>query len=521
MKLTERKTVLLLFLAALISRILIFVVFGNELIVGSDQIDYIGLGHHVAAGNPQGVLHTYWPPLFPMVLGLAEVFIDGLVFPAVVVAVLAGSVAIPLIYYFVKQSYGRPEAVIAAVLAIFYPHLINSVFAIGSENIYLLLIILCLYTGWKAVTSDSLLYYAITGGIVGLAYLSRPEAIGYPAFFIAAILVRNLWQRKEFLRRSATYCGVFLAAFLLFATPYLIYLRGETGRWTVSGKTEINTVMGDYSRVAEKVYESEVEPTISLETGRVVLYLIAGNLIEINKSIPYLVPPIVTVFVGLGLFATGWGAPRAKREIYLITFCVLTLLGYAAAVVQTRYFYILLPIILGWAAKGILAFGSWFRSSTRDVNGVVTPRIKPTYMHAICLAVLLLYLLPLNFFMRSRREAWHDRPYEERAAGIWLSENARPMAKVFSARKITPFYAEAIQVSPKTTELSQLLDEVRNSDIEYVVSGDRGNKRNPFLEDLEKELQVDPGFELVYNNDENDDYTISIYKRKQATHVSK
>ena len=513
MHLTERKIVVLLFLAALISRILIFVLFGNQLIVGSDQIDYIGLSQHVASGNFGGVLHTYWPPLFPTLLGIAKIFVGGLVAPAIVVAVLAGSAAIPLIYYFVKQSYGRSEAVIAALLAIFYPHFINSVFAIGSENIYLVLITLCLLTGWKALTSDSLLHYALTGAIVGLAYLTRPEAFAYPVFFVGAILFRNLWQRTAFLKRSAMYGGVFLAAFLLFATPYLLYLKSETGSWTISAKTEINTVMGDYSKVAAKDNDGEIEPTISSKTVRVLLYLVAGNLIEINKSIPYLVPPIVTVFMGLGLFATGWSGARAKREIYLITFCVLTVLGYSAAVVQTRYFYILLPIILGWAAKGILAFGNWFRSTTSDSNFAAS-RVRAAYVPAICLAVLFLYLLPLNFFMRAPRDVWQERPYEERAAGIWLSQNAGPMATVFSARKITPFYAGAVQVSPKSTELDQLMDEIRTSGVEYVVSGDRGNKRNPYLEDLEEELRTDPGFELVYHNSDNPDYKIWIFKRK-------
>jgi hypothetical protein len=404
--------------------------------------------------------------------------------------------------------------VIAAVLAVFYPHLINSVFTLGSENVYLILITLCLYTGWKALTSDSLLNYALTGAIVGLAYLTRPEAFAYPVFFVGAILCRNIWQRTAVIKRSALYGGVFLAAFLLLATPYLLYLRSETGTWTISAKTKINTVMGDYSKVAAKDHDGETEPNVSLKTVRVLLYLVADNLIEINKSMPYLIPPIVTVFMALGLFTTGWGWARAKREIYLITFCVLTVLGYAAAVVQTRYFYILLPIILGWSAKGILAFGNWFRSSTSNWSFAVLRGRVAAYVPAICLGILFLYLLPLNFFMRPARDLWRERAYEERAAGTWLSENARPMATVFSARKIAPFYAGAVQVSPKSSEIDKLIDEVRASGVEYVVSSDRENKRNPYLKDFEDRLMVDPGFELVYHNDENPDYQIWIFKRK-------
>ncbi|HEX6280088.1 MAG TPA: glycosyltransferase family 39 protein, partial [Pyrinomonadaceae bacterium] len=301
--------------------------FPDELFVGSDQVEYIRHARNFASGDPGGLLDTYWPPFFPFVLGLAYLFSNDLVLPSVAVAVLFGSLAVPLIYYFVRQSYGHREGLIAGVLAVFYPHLLNSVFDLGSENVYLVLIILCLFTGWKAITSDSLLYYALAGGLVGLAYLTRPEAFAYTAFFIGVVLFRNIWKKEQFIKRSLIYGGTFLIAFLVFAAPYLVYLKGEMGRWTISSKTEINTVMGDYTNPAAVDGDRLINPTLSLRTGADLLRSFSFNMVAINKSLPYLIPLGVMIFISLGLFATDWTSTRAKREAYLISFCLLTIVG--------------------------------------------------------------------------------------------------------------------------------------------------------------------------------------------------
>ena len=505
---TERKTVILLFLAAVVTRVLLFVVFADELIVGSDQVEYIRLGQNFAAGNFHGVLDVYRPPFFPMLLGLASLLIQGLVLPAVMIAVLAGSIAVPLTYYFVKQSYGERDARLAGMFAVFYPHLLNSVFSIGSENVYLVLITLCLLTGWKALTSDSVLHYALAGGLVGLAYLTRPEAFAYTTFFIGAILVKIVWKKEQPVRRLLLFGGVFLISFLLFATPYLLYLKTETGNWTVSGKTTINTVLADHEAAAL----NEVGEAESRETAAVLVMNIVSNLVQVNTILPYLVPLGVGLFIALGLFGTIWGAERLKREAYLIGFVVLTVLGYTLAVVQTRYFYVLLPIAFGWAARGIYFFAEWFRSSARKLKLPAPVVAVADYTPALCLVVLFLYLAPLSFFMRSKADSWQERAYEEKAAGIWLKDHAPAMSKVFSPRKLPPFYSGTVQVSPRSTEIDVILNQIKTEGVEYVVISDRSVRRNSYLEGLENGLQSTPGFSRVYLNEDNPDFKISIYK---------
>lgn len=508
---------LYLFLVAVVVRVLIHVVFANDLILGSDQIDYVNMGRKFSSGDLGGVLNTYWPPLLPALIGFVSLFVDDLTLPAVVVAVLTGSLVAPATYLLVRQSYDHSAALIAGVLAVFFPHLLNAVFDVGSENVYIVLITGSLIAGWNVLSSDSLKYCIVAGVLLGLAYLTRPEAFAYPAFFVSLILLKAWWNKAS-LRPAVLSSALLLLTFSAVATPYLLYLRAETGSWTISDKTEINTVMGEYSQVIGRNPAAEAsEPNFDVATTILLLKIFGFNLVQIHKIIPILVPLPLMVFVAIGLFSTGWSRGRMAREIYLLTFCLLTVIGYAAAVIQTRYFYILLPVVFGWGAKGIVAFGSWLRQTARGIdNRFLNSFATSSFLPASCVALVLLYTLPLNFFMSSHETAWRDRPYEERAAGVWLRDNAGPKSIVFSARKVAAFYGEAVQVPPPSNDFEEVFESIRSGNVEYVVSGQREFRRNPFLKDLESRMESSEVFERVYTNTEHPDYRISIFKRNRV-----
>ena len=513
---TERRTIVLLFLTAVVVRSLLHLVFADDLVVGSDQIDYINLGRGFAAGHPGGLLDPYWPPLLPFLIGMVGLFIEGLTLPAIVVAVVAGSLVVPVTYYLARQFYDATTAKVAAVIAIFYPHLLNATFAAGSENVYVALIGTCLITGWKAITSASTKYGILTGVLLGLAYLTRPEAFAYPAFFIALILLKGLVGGISF-KTSARLSAALLVAFVAIATPYLIYLKTATGTWTISGKTGINTVLAEPGLLGpgEGKSASDQTPAILLAAA------VGSNLLQVSKALPILAPLPIVIFIALGLFSADWSPDRTKWELLLIGFCLLSVAGYVVAVVQTRYFFILLPIFSGWAAKGIFAFSDWFyRTTLRLKNQGLVSFAGSYYLPSLCLALLFVYLLPLNFFVTSSEAAWRDRPYEERAAGLWLRENAGPGTRVFSARKVPAFYGEAVQVPPTSTDFENVFEAIHGGDVDFVVAGRRELSRNPYLRDLESRMQSSPQFEMVYTNTEHPEYPISIFKRRDREGVS-
>jgi 4-amino-4-deoxy-L-arabinose transferase-like glycosyltransferase len=515
-ELKEWQTVLLLTVVGFAYRGLHFVLFANMIIPEHDATRNIMLGRNFASGNLYGVLDDYWPPLYPILLGIMTYVVNDLVLPAIIISTVAGSLAIPLTYYFVKRSYSRREAVIAAVIAIFSPYLINSVFALGSENIYLLCILGALITGWKGWVKGSAIYYFVTGILLGLAYLTRPEAIGYPIFFIALAIAKSLWQKLPARKMLVQIAAVFIG-FALLSTPYILYLRSETGSWTISGKTRQNLASGIFS---EEVTQRETdqfgsEPRTEGPTVKAIVVNFIENMREVQGGIVQLFPILLLVLAGLGIFGERWGKDRLIRETYLLTFCVLTVAGYAATWVLERYLYVLLPIFFGWIALGVVRLEKWFRESAPSwTYGRYLSRVTYGTFAAGCLTLIFLYLFTSNFYVRSKESEWQGRAYEERDAGIWLRENGKASPAIFSASFRPVFYANGKQYWERAKDIGEILEQIRNAHADYVVDGERTHRQSPYLKDLTEILQNDPDYELVYQRNDHPGHKISIFRRK-------
>jgi 4-amino-4-deoxy-L-arabinose transferase-like glycosyltransferase len=510
----EWKTVILLTLAAFGFRILHFVVFANELVVGGDQMQNITLARRFASADFYGVLDVYWTPLYPILIGIVSFFSHSLTLPSVIISVLAGSLAVLFTYFLVKQSYGQREATIAAAIAVFYPHLINSVFGIGTENVYFLWMTAALFIGWRGLKNNSAGDFLMTGILLGLAYLTRPEAFGYLVFFVSIAIGKTLFGGKLSARNSTVPIAALLLGFIILAAPYLFYLRSATGIWTISGKVANNVAAGALQD-NEESDAPDVAANSEKQTGKILVRAVVLNLIEIQKIFNYLFPILLMIFVALGLFGEQWDKERLKRESYLIAFCLITVFGYALAVSQVRYFYILLPIFFGWMACGIVQLERWLNKSMQEwFPNRFFYLISSKSFVILCIIFIYLYVLPVNFYMRPTEKAWRDAAFEERDAGLWLKKNGKPSPVIFSAGFRPVFYAEGKQIMPVTTDVSEVLAQIKQSQPDYIIIGNRSLKRHPYLKNLAEILVNSPEFERIYQNNGQPEYQISIFARK-------
>ena len=509
----ESRKVVLLFLLSLGYRFLHFFLLANKLVASSDATTYIKYARRFASGNFYGVLDTYWSPLYPVLIGIVACFTDKLLLPAIIVSIITGSLAAPLTYYLVKQSYGQREAFIAGIIAAFFPYLLNSTFGLGTENSYLVWITGALILGWKGLKSNSAKDYFFTGILVGLAYLTRPEAIGYLLFFAVFVFCKNLRQRNLISSTLITQIAVLLLGFAILAAPYVIYLRSETGSWTVSGKvrknvTAINLAESDDNDDADEDDNNESQ------YGKVVpVKYFALHFRKVHEIFTELLPFFLLIFVALGLFKNQWNKERFQRETYLIFFCFLTVLGYVATVPLIRYFYVLLPIFFGWIALGIVYFSAWFSESVRVwLPKNLSNRLDNKFIVILCLIFIFGYMFPANFYVRSKKSDWQRAAYEERDAGLWLKENGKQSAKILSITKRPVFYAEGIRYKPISKDTDEIISQIKENKIDYVIVSQRSYKQSSFMENLDLILQNNPDFKLVYKNDPQPGYKISIYK---------
>lgn len=512
----EQKRIFLITLGATLYRIAIYLFFAGDMVVSNDQMQNIRLAQKFAAGNFYGVLDTYWTPLYPILIGIVSKFTSTPVISSVVVSIAASSLAVPLIYYFVREFYGVSEALIAIMIAVIYPHLINSFFEIGTENIYLIFILGALLAGWENLKRPALKHAMLTGIFLGLAYLTRPEAFGYLLLFIAFIFFGAKIRGKINLGFTTLQVAALLFTFFIFAAPYLIYLNRATGHWTLSGKMQTNLAAGMIQDNIDENAESNVAQFGGKASKPKILLVSFGrSLIEIQKILAYLVPSGLMIFVGLGIFRQRWKARYLSSLVYLCSFCAATITGYALTVSQTRYFYILLPIFFCWIAAGIVELKAWTAEHAGVFGtGLLHRFLKLRYIAPLALVSIFSYMLPINFFMIPTDKAWRERAYEERDAGLWIKNNGTKEMRIFSASYRPVFYAEGLQIQPRDADLPDLINQLRNSAADYVIVSDRSLKRHEYLEEFNKYVRNSGDYELVYSQHYGSDYHIDVFRPK-------
>ncbi len=114
--------------------------------------------------------------------------------------------------------------------------------------------------------------------------------------------------------------------------------------------------------------------------------------------------------------------------------------------------------------------------------------------------------------MRSSEGAWQFSQYEQRNAGLWLKENAKPAPIVMSNDFRPAFYAEGKYVPLYSDNINEVLAEAFAKQVDFLVIDERNIKPTSQLSSLLNGPQNSPQLELVYQATEHQGYKIVIYR---------
>ncbi|HEU4595737.1 MAG TPA: glycosyltransferase family 39 protein, partial [Pyrinomonadaceae bacterium] len=338
----EARAVLGWTLAAFVVRLLL--AWRVEHVISPDGVEYVRLGRNLVSGHLAAGMSTYFPPLYPLLVGLASlVFGDGEL-AGRFVSVVAGSLLVVPAYALAREWYGERAAMVAAALVALHPVLAYYSTVVLTEATYTLLFTCGVLAGWTALSGRRARAYALAGAAFGACYLLKPEAVGFVVLLVALVLCRKLFDRAHTLRLAARQALALCAGFALAASPYLLYLWGYTGGLTLSGKTGGHVLQGS-RRVAGEVGPHLDGPPPGLTD--VAVQLLKALRFE-YELFNLLFPFAFVVLAALGLFRERWTRERAWREGYLFAFLLATLAGYAVTLPNIRFFVPLVPLVLCW-----------------------------------------------------------------------------------------------------------------------------------------------------------------------------
>lgn len=282
-------------------------------------------------------------PLNPILSGLFGAVLGGVEAGGMAAAAVFSSLALLPLHALARRFWSERIAGWAGLLYALHPTLIDEGSEVLNTGTYLFFFLSALAAGLFALQSRRLLLFALCGAACGLLYLTRPEGLLVPLALVAMAAGR--------LRDRRIVGGMALAAAaaLLVSAPYLLWLRGHYGRWTLTPRQAAAILVSN----APAPPPDEDRSTAS-KLARTVL----------KAQLPWLLPFLAA---GLALGKRLGGSRRtlawaAALALASVAPSILLLLK-SGVPPSHRYFLPAVSLLLPWTAAGWIALrdlaGRW------------------------------------------------------------------------------------------------------------------------------------------------------------------
>lgn len=340
-----------------------FYLFKHYYTINNDGILYIEAARYFWEGDWTGGLASFYPPLFPLLITAAypltgEWELAGQFWPLI----LGVLVLFPL-FGLIRRLYGQKVALAALFFYAVSPYLARLSLHVRSEIPYIFFLVLALYFLQRGIDRGNLFYILVTGISSALATLIRSEGVGL-VIVCTLYLVYRGWIKRGLKRRWLQLC-ILLLGFILFAAPYVLYLKWDTGNWMISRKAALILAIGlaevDSSTGRFTMKESNQLSVVRLISERPLVYA-KKTFIDVFRSVGVYFEAVhysYLPFLFIGWFFFFRGRFWEKEDFFLITFIVFYLGVFALIYVNRRYAVALVPLSLGWVGAGFLAFNEY------------------------------------------------------------------------------------------------------------------------------------------------------------------
>lgn len=489
----------LIVLAAFVLRFASFWLTG-EYVINPDGAFYMTLARNLAAGDFRGFFDPYWSPLFPFVLSFFVPFSDSPELPGIAASLIFNSLLPIPVFLLAKQHYGIREAYLSAWIAVTFQYFLNSSAFVVSESIYYSLIPLVLFFGWQALKENKPHKFFLVGLLLCLSYLTRPEGFVYFLWFFVLILLKLFFDSEA--KQTIKNIVFLVLGFFLLTFPFLIYLRDATEVWTLSGK--FTRHFGGGNMYDPQVLKRYNYPSI------IFVKTIIFNLDKEHKSLIYLFPPLLMIIAAVGLFRQKWESERIQKELYFLSFFIVTLACYAATVVEIRYLAVVLPVLFVWLAKGFYDWRDWLFETLRNFNSNGLSIVKNNFFYGlICVGLIFVYLLPTAYFIESKNDLHEVYKFEMKEAGLWLKQNALPDSSILSNSYLPVYYAQGkfVQLTDEKT-----LNQIQSGKADYLIIFERDFSSSEEFRRLNEKLLQSNLVEIIFRTENVNKYNAIVYR---------
>jgi 4-amino-4-deoxy-L-arabinose transferase-like glycosyltransferase len=500
--LNEKQTLLILIGMAFILRLYAVLMAQG---IANDSATYGFMARYFLKGDFAKGLSIPGHPLYPLLMSLFSMDTTHVELTGRLLSLFFGTLTIIPLFYLVKEAVGRKEAIFSALFCTFHPYLVTYSGMMLTEATYWGLLVLSVYFFWTGLKRDKVWRMALSGFSLGLAYLTRPEGIGYILVYLAWIIVDGFLKKRWV--KTLISIGVLVSSLFIFGLPYVIYVHQETGQWLISKKA-VEAQSQLFKKDIEKINPSKGVEQSNPEKKKSKIIWMTRNIVHHFPSVVYHYLRAYHFSLWLILF---FGLIRIRREgiayeLFLTSLVFFHLLSLSTFLPSTIRFSVpVIPLSLFWAGAGVLEMKRYME------------KIKiasPENAIFLIIAVVILVQLPQSL----KPERGH-RSFQKKV-GLWLKQNTPSDAIIMSNSPQETFYADREFImltkgSSPTGDPGKSYDEMiryaKSKGVRYILINKNTHETNPgFIDAIQsKDMSQSKDLKEVFRKV---DQSLTIYE---------
>ncbi len=533
-----------IFIIAVISRIIKFD--APDLVM--DTVAYSRLGKNLIeygryAFGENYNMGVFFPPGYPVLIGLTNLFFHDLFFSAKLVSFISSCMSIYLAYLLGRELYNKEAGLFASLLFSIYPTILIISIQGYADAPFFSFLLLSIFVFIKTLRKNRIIYYLLIGTCFGITYLIRPE--GLFLLLLPFSQIFGIFDEKIHLHKNhiIKFSFIFIV-FGLIISPYIIFVKDYTGRFNLSGKGNISILLGKlsgdynyhqivnapdnpYDRAAFKLTEDKTQLSgwnrkKNLSFKEYILGDLSGFLRRYQKN---LLQEIYTLFkllspIALPLFFAFFYRDlfqNRQRFIFLVLPFIYFLMYPMFIIIEKQTLLIVLFLLIfssgGFSKSKEVINGllNYYCINNKRITHLLEKGIKPVI-------IVILIIGSLSYLRYSRFQHFdivHAKPEEHKRAGHFLKEKLHPgyeELNIMGRKPYVSFYSDSRFTMLPYAPLDHVIQFARHYKVDFVVVDERSLSMWDYYNELLNMDRLRNDVELFY--EDNTEKFIRLFRIK-------
>jgi 4-amino-4-deoxy-L-arabinose transferase-like glycosyltransferase len=517
----REKNLLLLFLGVgILIRIFLWLTIGYK-DLASDTLSYIAIARAFFQDFGTVWELLLFSPGYSVLFGLVAVLVQDYFISAKIVSFVLGVATIPLAYVVGKKLSNKKSGLFAAFAFAIYPGITQASVVALTEGPFIFFFLLAIYTFLEVLDKGSWKSYLLSGLIVAICFLIRPEGI----FLVVSFLLLTAYNFFKSKSLNLFKVVAFFLVFFLVLSPYIIFIHNETGMWSLSGKGGVNLIKGEVLTMSEEEWRETYtvlnedktkllleELTFEVKTlsyikenfedfvDRYWIHVVEETRLLFYLMIPVLIPLLLYFFF------------RHRKKIVawiMLVYCGMILLIYPMYTLHPRYLFILAAPLILIAAVGYGNMKAALKrlKLLRYSEGV---RIFSIFV-LVLVSCLYLYSVHLDkgYYVSYGQGDFDYSTYEKMAGEILILEETSEAPYIISLSAYLSYYTNGYFVTFPYAYPDELLEYAENRGVDYIFVNEKEMSSWVMYEELSSMGEKTCAIEVV--RDESTGYLLQVF----------